>query len=611
MFVIGVSNLKTDPIENDEFRTLNHIEPVWLTTTRTVPETIQSVASLSPQHGPLYFVILNVWHKLAGADLFSLRLLSTYFGLLSIAMTYRLAAVMGKKDYASAAAVALAFIAFYAFFTHYLRMYTLLSIICGWTVWSYWLVVRKPSVSRWIWISLFISTAILPYVHYLGGTVIAAIGAYHIFFAGKGRRWRQALAVMAGAGLLFLPWIPVAIGGFAGHQLDSSATRLTFIESIRAVLSIFSNGILLFPLLVVALASLNFRRLNGAERYLAFVTICMTVLIFILNAFAPIIVANRMRYATVLAVPLCCFAVIGLRMLPGWPLLRFPILALWCVSFFYYTGSEDYAIYTNILQHETEKIPNYQDFIYESESLPGHNELILSFHPNMVLSSNKTLPYYRSVISRWSYIVHITYDANGELIIQSGHSKYDTLDAITDNSRAIWVLHNPAQTDLDSMPVYADWFLSLFKACKRFRDSEFSVIEYYVKNSVPCSLITADAPFSIRYDIGIDLANAVVERTDRELSFYLWWRRTIARDYAFSIQVFDQSMAKVRQFDAVISGEPIDGFSLDLSGLLPGEYTAELIVYNIETKASQPGRFIGDQERVERSVTIARFTLED
>ena len=153
VYIMGVTNLKTDPIENDEFRTLNHIEPVWLATAHSIPETVQSVASQSPQHGPLYFLILNVWHKLVGSDLFSLRLLSLLFALLSVAMLYRVAALTGMKKEAGVAALALAFLTFYAYYSRNLRMYTLLTFASACVIWAYWQIVGRNSQSRLHWLS--------------------------------------------------------------------------------------------------------------------------------------------------------------------------------------------------------------------------------------------------------------------------------------------------------------------------------------------------------------------------------------------------------------------------------------------------------------------------
>lgn len=612
VFVIGVLNLKSDPIENDEFRTLNHIEPVWLSEVRTIPETVASVSALSPQHGPLYFIVLNVWHKLVDSDLFSLRLLSTFFGVLTIAMLYRLATLTGKREDGTSAAIVLSFLAFYLFHVHYLRVYALLSLASCWILWSYWVVKQRRLPSRLLWLSLFAATALMPYIHYMGSLIPLAVGVYHVVFVRRDRRWWRIILVMALAGLMFLPWLPVVFSGLVEHthDLGAAAARLTAFEAIRAVLSIFSNGLLPLPVIIAAWVLLQRKRLNGAEKYFCFVVLFATASLFALNEFAPLLVSNRMRYTIALLAPYCCFVAIGLRMLPAWKRIRVPLLAIWCLSFVYYLGTQDYAIFTNIQQHETDKIPNYQAFIYETENLPGHNELILSFHPNMELSSNKTLPYYRSVVPRWAYIVHMTYNEHGDLVIQSGHGRYGSLDAIAANSIGIWVLHNPAQTALDEMPVFTDWFLEHFKVCQRFHDTDLTVIDYYVAKSVPCDLITNEKPFTIHYDNGMVLANALSERNANELIIYLWWHETIGKEYSLSLQMFDETTEKVGQQDRVISSEPIDAFSFDLSGLSPGEYTVEMIVYNFETKQSAPGTVASSQQRFDRNVIVSRFSFD-
>ena len=447
----------------------------------------------------------------------------------------------------------------------------------------------------------------------MGGLILVATGIYHVAFARRNKRWRPILGVLILAGLLILPWIPIVVSGLAEHRFDPTAIRMSFIQALHGgLVSILKRDSCCWLPLAAGLALLNIRRLNDSERYLAFVALSTAAALFLVIEFALILTANRLRYTLVSVVPVCCFAVIGLRMLPAWRLLRIPFAVLWCMSFVYFLQTEEYATYTNIIQHETEKIPHYQDFIYESESLPGNNELILSFHPNMKLSSNKTLPYYRKMLPRWAHIVHITYDANGELIVQGDdHWKYGTLGAIAANSNAIWVLHNPEQTSLDNLPVYTDWLLRHFKPCKRFLNRDTSVIEYYLQNNLPCDLVTNAKPFAVHYDNGIKLANARSERVDNEYRVHLWWRKTIGKEYSLSLQVYDSEMAKVRQLDAIISGEPIDAFSFDLSGLPAGEYTAQLIVYNFETKQSVPGHVVNSEERFERAVTLGIFTLDE
>ena len=161
------------------------------------------------------------------------------------------------------------------------------------------------------------------------------------------------------------------------------------------------------------------------------------------------------------------------------------------------------------------------------------------------------------------------------------------------------------------MPVYTDWFSPRFKACKRFKDSSTSIIDFYVKEAIPCELITSESPLAIRYENGIELGNVVNAQTDAEVSLYLWWRQTIGSEYSLSLQVFDHNREKVSQSDAEISGEPIDTFTFDLSTLAPGDYSVELIVYNFETRQSVPGILVNSQQGFDRSVSIANVAIAD
>ena len=613
VFSYGVGNLKTYPIENDEFRTLNHIEPVWLEQARSLPDSIRSVASLSPQHGPVYFLFLNVWHKLVGADLFSLRLLSVYFGVLSIAALYQVALISKSHEIACAAVMAMSFLAFYIHFSHNMRMYTLVAAVSGWVIWSYWKALRSQAPGSRIWTSLFAAVALMPYIHYLGTLIVVGVGIYHVIMFRRDRRWWLILTVLILASLLFLPWLPVALGGLTEHQTDVDATgaRLVLFDAIRAVLSILSNGIALLPLLVAGITLKNFARLTSPERFLGFITLFTVAALFVLNEVAPILVENRMRYTVILAVPYACVVAIALRLISAGSYLRILCAVAWCLSCFYYLGTDDYLIFTNLQQQGTKQIPRYQDVIYELQGRLKYNELVLSFHPTKVVSPNKTLPYYRKALRDQASIVHITYDEDGELLIQRGYSPFSSLDAISLRRNSVWVLYNPDQTALDDLPVSNDWLLQRFKACIRYHDTEISAIDYYVAREVPCDLVNQQASLTVLYDNGFVLDNAITELSGDELNVYLRWGKAIDKEYSLTLQIFDQFGAKVRQLDAVISGDPVDVFTFDLSELGSGEQSVELIVYSIETGRSVPGTVAIKQQRFERSLSILSFSIDE
>ena len=561
-FAAAVANLKRFPIGNDEYNSWNRILDSATGTPYSLRQTVADVIVESPQHGPAYFLLLNIWRTLAGSELFTLRLLSVYFGLLTLAVTYRLAASVGNRDLGLTAFFIAVFLAYMLYYSHLARMYTLLPMTSGWLLWSYARVIqpgRNPS--RTAWLTLLSSAALMLYIHYFGIMLLAALGLYHLVVAEKNRRWLKVSLILAAAGLLFLPWLPIAIEGFPGRP-DVSNTRLTLLNSLLHILRLFSNGLIFIPPLALVSVAIRYRRLKPGELLVSLVALFTLLLILLSNELAAIFSDWQMRYMSVFVVPFCCALAIGLRLLPGWKILRLPLGALWIAAFVLFYRSEDLLVATGARIQNLDRMPPYQDFIYESHRLPGYNELILGAHADTPITVRKTLDYYRKTLSRWSHVAHIYENEGGDAVIQSGLSTYATLDAIAANANGVWLIYNPRQTDLSALPWYTERFAQRFELCQRYVDKTDSIIEYYVNRVFPCELITGSSPFAIHFDGGTQLANFGFERSSESLDFYFWWARTIGKDYSLSLQIFDADDNKALWLDAVISGEPLDHFCI-------------------------------------------------
>ncbi|MDE2637182.1 MAG: glycosyltransferase family 39 protein [Chloroflexota bacterium] len=612
VYAYGVGNLKTYPIGHDETNTAFNLFSPAMDQRYNAIETLESVSTRSPQHGPLYFIVLNLWHWLAGQDLFVLRLLSVYFALIAVSVAYRIALISGHRDSALTAAILLSSLAFFLFFSHIARMYTLLPILAGWLLWSVWQVVGSSgSVARWKWISLFLSIAAIIYAHYFSIVVVAAVGAYMLLHVKKDRRWLQTVMVIAAGGLMFTPWLPVVARGLEGGA-ELPPVRLSLIESIHAVSSVLSNG-LLFPLLgAAALALIYRRRLNERERYLMLVGSYSILAALLLNELTPILFTSRMRYVTVLAVPVCAALATALRYLPHWKTLRIPALVLWLAGCIVYSSSDEFANYAALRGQLYETGLHFQDFIYQARKLPGGAELILGMHAddNRHHSVSKVLQYYRPILSDWKHIVSIWQEADQGEGIFSGMPTYASLEAIAANSKGLWLIHNPKHTDLKKLAIYKNWLIQQYKPCKPFLESEANIIEYYIAVQIPCELRLSNQPFAISYDNGSELANIMVEQDEAALRVYAWWRKTQFGLYAYTIQLFDRNGAKVGpQSDDLIGNSGFYARRLDISTLPAGDYGVKLIVYDYVSHKSQAGTIVEGSQRFEREVEIARFSF--
>ena len=140
VFAVGAGNLKSDPIKTADYNSLKHIgitdeHPIW-----NLKQTVDSVATRSSDHAPLYFILLNIWGHLTGRDLATLRVLSLFFALLSLAFTFRLALSTGGKKAGLNAVLLTATLAYFLYYAVEVRMYSLLLLCCAGTAWAYWRV---------------------------------------------------------------------------------------------------------------------------------------------------------------------------------------------------------------------------------------------------------------------------------------------------------------------------------------------------------------------------------------------------------------------------------------------------------------------------------------
>ncbi|MDE2637567.1 MAG: glycosyltransferase family 39 protein, partial [Chloroflexota bacterium] len=356
-YAAAVANLKRFPIGNDEYNSWNRILDSATGAPYSLAQTVRDVTIESPQHGPAYFILLNIWRTLVGAELFTLRLLSVFFGLLALAVTYRLAASVGDEALGLTAFFIAAFLAYLLYYSHLARMYTLLPLTSGWLLWAYARVMlrgRRPS--RIAWLTLLSSAALMLYIHYFGIMLLAALGLYHLVFAKKDRRWLKVSLLMVTAGLLFMPWLPVAVFGFPGRP-DVSNTRLPLQDSIFHILRLFSNGLVFFPVIALVAAVIRRRRLKQGEFLVSLVAVFTLLLILLSNEIAAIFSDWQMRYMSVLVVPFCCAIAIGLRQLPGWSRLRLPLAALWIAAFALFYRSDDLLVATGARIQNLDKMP--------------------------------------------------------------------------------------------------------------------------------------------------------------------------------------------------------------------------------------------------------------
>lgn len=169
-------------------------------------------------HPPLYYILLDPWANIFQNSLFSLRLFSLFFGLLSIIGTYVLAReIFRRRSIALLSSLFMFFNAFQIQYNMEARMYTLGTFFA--IISSIFLLkgLKSKSILWWLLYATTASAAI--YTHYYLGFILLAQGAFTLLYIQKetgfsplswirNTNLRLLLISMGLIILSFLPWLP-------------------------------------------------------------------------------------------------------------------------------------------------------------------------------------------------------------------------------------------------------------------------------------------------------------------------------------------------------------------------------------------------------------------
>ena len=248
----------------------------------------------------------------------------------------------------------------------------------------------------------------------------------------------------------------------------------------------------------------------------------------------------------------------------------------------------------------------YRDFYFDAAPAPRY-ESLLTFHPSDRLSAS-AVAYFSRATWGWRSLNHIRLGKNGDLAIQSSDRAINALADFTALNNALWLLHDPRQESPFS-PAFIAWLNDRYHRCHRAAETDALTVDYYLRRHIPCALVHSADPLHAMYGGGSELRNAAHAINAGRLSVFLWWADTRSGEDAYSIQLFDSSGEKVGQIDAMMQREPIAVHALDIAHLPPGDYSAQLILYDYVSRASYGGAILADNHRFDRALEIARFRL--
>lgn len=331
VFAAAVLLLDDFPIQADGLLSIHTVG--YTDEIPNVPDIIDRLINKSQQHVPGYFLTLFVWAEAVGWSPLALRLLTVFFGILSLALMYRLGRGCISKEAGLFSLVMLASLTFYNIWYLPIRMYTMFVAAELLLLWVYFRMLQRSQVRRWDYVWLFLACLVFINAHTFSLTVFVGLGLYHLLLAPKTRRWYGMTAAALLAVLVILPWFVILFQGaeYYASNPDRTYRALNPIEMTVNIVSLGTNANLLFAalLLLSVKQALDRDRLAIAFWVILIVAIALYALI---NLAVQVADPTRFRYFVSLFPLMILLMVKGLEQLKKWKFLTVGILLFWIAS---------------------------------------------------------------------------------------------------------------------------------------------------------------------------------------------------------------------------------------------------------------------------------------
>jgi len=577
---LGARHLNTESLWYDEVFTLRFVgglpgQPMNFS-------QIWAAAASEPYWPPGYHFALATWGAALGWSPFAARAFSLFFGLLTVAMTYRLGKdLTGNAAVGFAGAAILGAGAFYSYYLHELRGYTLYTFVTVLALWAYWRAARasaKPGV--WPKTALFIGGVGLFYVHYFGIFIFLAVGLYHLLFSPKDRRWREVTGIAIASGIAFLPFaISAAAGLSAAYGWQQSVTTVSHLDAPQAIeklaLEFSSGSIALFAVLL-------FFAFNGrgkAALYAGFVLITALVITLIVDIRLQLLI--HIRYMIGLWPLLAASAGIGIvRLGRG----RAAITALIFASIaggLWLNFNDQYRLNMNggAFWH----IPWQQ----LQEAVEPHAQ-----------AGDLAVMHLRDIVWRWMHDPLADYyfhDSPAAVEIMESLPDMSDEDYLAlehryiDGTNRVWFAFDPTQIP-ERRELFESELGRQFVLCGTVADTAEISLRLYTR--VPDAPAPADMTYRFGDSVGAALLEPLPAVADRSLLIPIVWSGgdIPPETYSFVLHLLDENGALAAQFDA---GLPISPYAcqlarIEVDSLAPGNYALMLVVYNWHTGERMP-----------------------
>ena len=603
--LLAAPGLNGDVIWFDELTSISHAGGV--NGPFSPQEIAESVSQHSPKHTPLFFDLLALWAAAVGWHQAVLRALTLVFGLLALALVYRIGAEFISARAGFYACAFLAANVFWMEYWHEIRMYSLQFALIAALVWHYFRVTSAGKSPRWRhWAGLTVCAALSLYAQPFSIFFLLALGILHLRALRSPRLfWQVALAMLVAA-LLYLPWLPVTLHGMA-TKFDTASDAMPLSQALEVCLRLLSNGqplLLLIPLLGMV-AAMRLREGRRALPFLFLAAACLLILL-VVNEWIGLIPLRRARYFLLAWGMLALAFGAGLaHFRPRWIAPLFIIV--YAAAGFGLRGAADYPGYQGTIS-ALQNYPPLQHYVALLREKTYPHDFVVGFTTGDFVNrggkrGKSTADYYFETLL----------GIDGTLAPRSWTAERlldEYLPTRLANNPYLLFVHEP-QNAPGNLALVQAWLERDYLPCEVALDSYELVAQRYAHRLLGCGRERR----AIHYDNGIRIVDRFgeVDAAAQTVRLVTGWEvadKAQLREYNVSLQLLNAAGQNVAQTDRHLYDHILKWYAAELpSAHLPaGDYRAVVILYDRTSKAKVGG--VDVQTGEARTIfPILQFTL--
>lgn len=234
-----------------------------MTSLRPLKEIIFN--NLNDFHPPLMYFLTHFWIQVSMSEQW-LRLLPVIFGVATVYVGFLLAQKLLNKTSAKLFALLLSISPYHIYYSQEFRMYSLVTLLVMLSMYFFVNLFTHKTYKNIV--GFVISSVLILYTHYLGGTIFIAQLLFIILY--KKDLVKKFLLYYLIIGLLFLPWLPQLL-----TQLQMGVAADTYLPGWTQMLSLsFYKAV---PLLLIKF-TIGRIDLNNTVMYVSLILVAVSVI---------------------------------------------------------------------------------------------------------------------------------------------------------------------------------------------------------------------------------------------------------------------------------------------------------------------------------------------